>query len=136
MKKTSLFKAFALTFVVITALNYVFHRVIAPDFFDARLFGLAAPIRQLDPVCPAIVYFMTSASMVWVTSRAPAGPSRFKTAILAGAAVGALTFGTWNLVNYGWIPGWPLSVVVIDTSWHVIAGSMSGAILAWALPRA
>jgi uncharacterized membrane protein len=128
------FMAFAATLVSLCALNFLFHQVLAADFFDRELQGKVLPVRQLRPLWPTVIYAMSALAMVAFAARGPATASPWRAAVLGGGFVGLLTFGTWNLMNYAWLPGWPLSVVLVDTSWHIVCGLLSGAVLARWLP--
>jgi antitoxin PrlF len=126
--------AFAATLVSLCVLNFLFHQVLAADFFDRELQGKVLPVRQLSPLWPAVIYAMSALAMVAFAARGPATARPWRAAVLGGGFVGLLTFGTWNLMNYAWLPGWPLSVVLVDTSWHVVCGLISGGVLARWLP--
>jgi uncharacterized membrane protein len=128
--------AFAATLVSLAALNFLFHQVLAADFFDRELQGKVLPVRQLRPLWPLVIYAMSALAMVAFAARGPAAASPWRAALLGGGFVGLLTFGTWNLMNYAWMPGWPLSVVLVDTCWHIVCGLLSGAVLARWLPSA
>jgi uncharacterized membrane protein len=120
--------------VFLCALNYLFHQVLAADFFDRELQGKVLPLRQVRPLWPTVIYAMSALAMVAFASRRKETDSPWRAAVLGGGFVGLLTFGTWNLMNYAWLPGWPLPVVLVDTAWHVVCGLISGAVLARWLP--
>ena len=78
---------------------------------------------------------MSALAMVAFAARGHAAASPWRAAVLGGGFVGLLTFGSWNLMNYAWLPDWPLAVVLVDTSWHMVCGLISGAVFArWLSP--
>jgi uncharacterized membrane protein len=132
---TRFLAAFGAALLSLAALNFLFHQVVAADFFDRQLNGVTLPVRALGPVWPGLVYIMSAVAMVAFAARGATRASRRRGAVFGGGFVGLLTFGTWNFINLGWLPHWPVAVVVVDTSWHVVCGLLSGAVLAWALPE-
>jgi len=72
--------------------------------------------------------------MMAIVAFRPATANLWPTALLGGGFVALLTVGTWNLLNYARVPGWPLYVVLVDTASHVVCGLLSGAALARWLP--
>jgi len=52
--------------------------------------------------------------------------SRWQTAILNGALLGALCYATYDLTNMATIAKWPIEIVIIDIIWGMIlTGSVS-----------
>ncbi len=114
-------------------LNFHFRQTLAADFFDSELQG-KVPVRELGPLWLAVIYAASTLAMMAIVALRPAKARLWLTAVLGGGCVGLLTFGTWNLLNSAWVPGLPLSVVLVDTASHVVVGMMSGAALAYWLP--
>ena len=49
-----------------------------------------------------------------------------KSSFLAGAALGATAYGTYNLTGYSIIEGWPLNMTMIDWTWGTVATAING----------
>lgn len=126
--------AFAAALLSLGALNFLFHQVLAADFFDRELHAITLPVRELRAFWPALIYALSALAMVAYAARGSTAASRRRGALLAGGFVGLLTFGSWNFMNYAWLPHWPVSILVVDTCWHVVCGVLSGAVLARVLP--
>jgi uncharacterized membrane protein len=125
--------AFAVTFVSLYILNFHFHLASVADFLDRDLQG-RVPVRELGPLSLIVIYALSALAMMAIVAGRPATVSPLRAAVLGGGLVGLLTFGTWNLLNYARVPGWPLYVVLVDTASHVVCGLLSGAALARWLP--
>ena len=65
-------------------------------------------------------YLLYCASVVCLTIRPYAGKNLIHTS-LAGLALGATAYGTYNLTCYSIIRDWPLNMTLIDWIWGTVA---------------
>ena len=74
----------------------------------------------------AIFYFVYVAGVFWFATRAGIKSESFLVAILSGAFLGLLAFGTYEITNFVILKDWRIELVIIDTLWGiVITGSMA-----------
>jgi uncharacterized membrane protein len=120
--------------VVLVVLNVLFHQVLAASFFYGRLDGIIVPAEAVKSRFVVADYAMLAVANLYLA--APVSPRRPRTRnAVTGAILGVVSFGTWNLINHAFVPRWPLSLVLIDTVWHAVAGAaaglLMGSFLAW-----
>ncbi|MFT4710405.1 MAG: putative membrane protein [Planctomycetota bacterium] len=121
-------------FLCLSALNFLFHQVVAGRFLDEQLDGITKPLAELGPIGPGLIYLLSAVIIVICARVAQGQADRRLYAVASGGAVGLLSFGTWNVINFGLLPDWPLSVVIVDTAWHVLAGVIAGFVLVLVFP--
>ena len=127
--------AVAGSFVVLCLLNYLFHQVLAREFFDSTLRGIARPTSELSPLWPVSVYLLSAIAMVAYAAPDLSPQGIVRRSIVSGLLVGLLSFGTWNAMNCAWLLEWPVRAAVVDTAWHAAVGVLSGAVAGVILRR-
>jgi uncharacterized membrane protein len=128
----SLLSVLAAWFVLLP-LNGVFHAVVAAPFFDARLAGLAPAIRPMHDSNPAPVVALDLLIAVAVVALgARRARSRAQSAAV-GATLNLLTASAWNLANASVFAVWPVTVALVDVTWHVALGALAGWVAAMVL---
>ncbi len=74
----------------------------------------------------AIFYLVYVAGVFWFATRAGIKSESSLLAILSGAFLGLLAFGTYEITNYVILKDWKIELVLVDTLWGiVITGSMA-----------
>ncbi len=74
----------------------------------------------------AIFYFIYVAGVFWFATRAGIKSESFFVAVLSGAFLGLLAFGTYEITNYVILKDWKIELVIVDTLWGIIiTGSMA-----------
>lgn len=129
MKFRVYFLAWFIAFIVLTTLNYFFHGVWAYSFFYGGLKDIVySTIQEVHSRYVALDYALLVAANLYFTLNS-SRKSLVVQGMVSGGILGLIAFGTWNLVNYAFIPHWPMSIVVVDISWHIVAGIISGWVL-------
>ena len=111
------------TAIVFLALDVVMLKLVLRPLFEDRLGNwLLDEIR----VGPAIAfYLMYIAGLVWLVSL-PAlrtgGPAH---ALLGGAVVGAMAYGTYEFTNYATLRAWAPQMVAVDVAWGTVLTGLS-----------
>lgn len=115
-----LYLATALIFLIADAIMLKF--VLKP-FFDGYLADwLLEDIRVL----PAVVFYLFYvAGLLWFVS-VPALRSGFPTqALVGGALLGALAYGTYEFTNFATLKSWSINMVMIDVLWGAVLTGLS-----------
>ena len=115
-----LYLATALIFLIADAIMLKF--VLKP-FFDGYLGDwLLEDIRIL----PAVVFYLFYvAGLLWFVS-VPALRSGFPTqALVGGALLGALAYGTYEFTNFATLKSWSINMVMIDVLWGAVLTGLS-----------
>jgi len=75
---------------------------------------------------PIIFYLIFIGGILFFAVNPSLKESRWQTAILNGALLGALCYATYDLTNMATIAKWPIEIVIIDIIWGmVLTGSVS-----------
>ena len=115
-----LYLATALIFLIADAIMLKF--VLKP-FFDGYLGDwLLEDIRIL----PAVVFYLFYvAGLLWFVS-VPALRSGFPAqALVGGALLGALAYGTYEFTNFATLKSWSINMVMIDVLWGAVLTGLS-----------
>ncbi|MDB5569782.1 MAG: hypothetical protein JWN93_965 [Hyphomicrobiales bacterium] len=79
-------------------------------------------------VAPAIVFYLLYIGGVLLFAVSPAvGSDKVSTALLMGAALGCIAYGTYDLTNHATLKAWTLSLTLIDMTWGSVLTAVSAA---------
>ena len=85
------------------------------DFYEATIGGL---MRESPGVGAAATFYLAYAAGIVHLAVTPAQRSgSLKPAIVNGALLGALAYGTYTVTNYSILSGWTIGLVVSDIAW-------------------
>lgn len=123
MKRTLL--AHLASFLVVAVGNAVTHGALFGEAIN-RVIASVAPTTPSPQtfIALALAWLAISSATVYFVSR-DRTPSRGR-AMAAGAIVGFLLDGGWNLVNRSSWPVWPIEFIVLDCAWHAAHGVVVG----------
>ncbi len=81
------------------------------------------------PVIPAAIvfYLLFIAGLTYLIVLPALAAGQFNSAIIRGAVLGLVAYGTYDLTNLAIIRGWPLSVTIIDLAWGTILTAVTAA---------
>jgi uncharacterized membrane protein len=86
-------------------------------------------------VAPAAAFYLMYPAGLVIFAVAPALKSGSPaTALLLGALLGALAYGTYELTNFATIRNWTLQITLIDIAYGVVASGLVSALTALLLP--
>ena len=110
--------AYLAAMVVFLVIDSLWLGVIAADFYQERL----GPFMTGPVVVPAAVaFYLLYIVGVVVFAIAPAlETGAWKTAARRGALLGLIAYATFDLTNLAILPGWPLSVALVDMVWGAV----------------
>jgi uncharacterized membrane protein len=106
---------YGISLVVFLGIDFVWLTVMGERFYRPRLGRLMAERANL-PV--ALVFYLLYVVGVLVLVVLPAiDKGSLSQAILGGALLGAVAYGTYDFTNLATIEGWPVIVSVVDVVW-------------------
>jgi uncharacterized membrane protein len=80
--------------------------------------GLRTIMRDAPSLPPAILFYLLYAFGITVLVVANAASSAsLSRALLFGALLGLVAYGTYDLTNHATVRGWPLTLTVADMAW-------------------
>jgi uncharacterized membrane protein len=94
--------------------------------FETHIGDLMADELRLGPA--ALFYLVYVAGVLWFVSVPALRADAPLTALLTGAALGVLAYGTYEFTNLATLRGWSWRMVVVDLTWGAVLTGVS----AWA----
>lgn len=92
--------------------------LIAKDFYRAQIGHLLAPDFRIGPA--VLFYLMYLGGIVYFAVLPALASGRWQDAILPGAILGFIAYGTYDLTNWAVMKDWPASVTLIDLAWGTV----------------
>jgi uncharacterized membrane protein len=115
MPFTRVLALYAISLVVFLGIDFVWLTSMGERFYRPQLGKLMAERANL-PV--ALVFYLLYVVGVLVLVVMPAvDKGSLVQAILGGALLGAVAYGTYDFTNLATIEGWPMLVSVVDVIW-------------------
>ena len=97
--------------------------LVARGFYDSSL----GPLRRPEVFLPAAALFYAM-YIGAVVVHAVIGASSLASALRRGAALGFVTYATYDLTNWAVLNGWPALLVPVDIAWGVaLTAAVAGA---------
>ncbi len=138
MKFRNFFVCWLPVFVVMFAVNGLFHGMLAGEFFD----------KQFEPI-QAVIHPSEYTNMFWVIlleiiisfvmgyfillpwrEKIPG-----REAAIRGALINLVSASSWNFANASMFISWSNILSIVDVSWHLVLGAFSGWLMAWIYNR-
>lgn len=117
---------FASTALVFLALDATMLTLVLQPLFRAHLGSQLLDDFRFAPA--ALFYVGYIAGMIWFVSASALRANAPRRALIDGAALGALAYGTYELTNCATLRDWHWSMVVVDMAWGTVLTGVS----AWA----
>lgn len=117
---------YLITATVFLALDAVMLKAVIKPLFSQHIGGwLLIDIRML----PAIVFYLFYVGgLLWFVSLPALRDDSPINALVGGALIGALAYGTYEFTNYSTLRDWSLQMVAVDFTWGIVLTGFS----AWA----
>ncbi len=122
MKTLALYLITAVIFFVVDAIGL---RLMIKPVFERHVAHLFADPFRVGPA--AIFYLGYVAGLLWFVS-VPALQTGPVSALIGGALLGLLAYGTYEFTNYATLRDWSMNQVIVDTLWGGVLTGFS----AWA----
>lgn len=88
---------------------------IAKDLYRAQIGHLLAPTFRLGPA--ALFYLMYLAGVIYFAVTPALASGRWQDAVLPGALLGFLAYGTYDFTSWAVMRDWPAGITFIDLAW-------------------
>jgi len=117
---------YSVTVVVFLCLDMIGIRYLVYPVFEKHVGDLlASPLRMVPS---AVFYLFYVAGIVWFVSLPALKESAPLQALVAGALLGAMCYGTYEFTNYATLDRWSFEQVLVDGLW----GTFLTGFAAWA----
>lgn len=113
------------TAVIFLILDAIMLNLVMVPLFMAHIGALMLPSPRILPA--AVFYLGYVAGLLYLVSLPALRTGRPGEAMLRGAVVGAMAYGTYEFTSYAILTDWHLSMVLTDTVW----GAVLTAVSAW-----
>lgn len=110
--------AYAAAALTLAAADILWLGVVARDFYWTRLGHLTGDSVRWGPA--AAFYILYSAGVCFFAVRPALAAGALSSAVLHGALLGLLAYGTYDLTNQAVLRGWPGVVTAVDIAWGTL----------------
>ena len=114
------------TAVVFLALDVVMLKKVLRPVFEARVGDWLLDDPRMGPA--AVFYLFYIAGLIWFVSLPALAQGAPLNALVGGALLGAMAYGTYEFTNYATLRLWSMRMVAIDVAW----GTALTGVSAWA----
>ncbi len=118
-------KAFAATAVVFLLIDIAWISLFLGDAYKAQLGSMMRPAASVWAAALFYVGYITA--VLYLAVRPALADTHIATAILHGAALGAVAYGTYTLTNFAIFAEWSVLLVVSDIGWGTFLTAISAA---------
>lgn len=118
--------AYAATAVVFFGLDYVWLSRISTGFYKSRMDHLL--MDQPNLLAAGLFYLVYVAGIVYFAVAPALGNGSAVSALVAGAILGLIAYGTYDMTNLATVKNWSVAVTVVDMTWGTVLTGVS----AWA----
>lgn len=121
----TLVKAFAGTLLVFLAIDMIWIVRVVRPMYNQQLGGLLRANPQLGS---ALLFYLTYAAGIVYFAVLPALASGgVRTALLNGAILGGVAYGTYAFTNHAVFEGWTFSLAAADVGWGIVLTAVTAA---------
>jgi len=126
MNMTLFIKLYLITIPVFFAIDMVWLAVISKGFYKEHLGYVMA--ESVKWPAALLFYLLYIAGIVLFAVMPAVEKQSLLRALLMGAALGLVSYATYDLTNYATIRDWPLVVVIVDLIWGTVLSAGVSAI--------
>ena len=116
------FAAYAVTLVVMSALDALWLGWLAIDFYKRELGALMTDSVRVVPAAMYYVFYPMAIVFLALTPR----PATLASAALRSAVLGAAAFGVYDLTNLAILRGYTVNMTIVDMLWGTFATAVGG----------
>lgn len=106
---------FVITLLIFGAIDFLWLGAIAKNLYQQKIGFIMAD--KFNWVAALIFYLMYIGGMLYFVIFPSLNNGDWQTALLKGAILGVLCYGTYDLTNMATLKNWPYEIVIIDILW-------------------
>lgn len=119
-------KAYIATATIFFLLDYVWLTRVAGSFYRDRIGSLMLDQPRLSVA--AVFYIFYVVGIVVLAILPALRTDSVLTAMLLGALLGCMAYGTYDITNYATLRDWPVSIVLVDIAWGAALTGISAGV--------
>lgn len=123
--------AYAGAAAVFVVADFIWLGAVAKDLYRSQMAHLLADDFRMGPAI--VFYLMYLASIVYFAVTPALASGRWQDAVMPGAVLGLLAYGTYDFTNWAVMRDWPVGLTFVDLAWGAVltaAAATAGAALA------
>lgn len=118
-------KAYVGSLVAFLVIDILWITGVVQPMYDREIGSLLRASPRLGPA--AAFYLLYAAGVVYFAVLPGIDSGGFKTALVNGAFLGALTYGTYAFTNYALVEGWSFTLTASDVAWGIVLTAVTAA---------
>ena len=115
---------YATTVVIFLALDAVMLKLVMRPVFERHIGDWLLDDIRLGPAI--VFYLFYIAGLLWLVTLPALRADLPLQALIAGAVLGALAYGTYEFTNYATLKAWSPQMVALDVTWGAVLTGVSG----------
>ena len=120
-----IFRAFIAIAIVFTVIDIAWISLYLGDVYDAQLSSI---MRAKPLAAPAVMFYVGYiAAIIFFAVRPALAAGKTAVALLNGAVLGAVAYGTYTLTNHAILTEWAWHLVISDILWGTVLTAICGA---------
>lgn len=119
-------KTYIATATIFFLLDYLWLTRLAGSFYRARIGPLMLDEPRLGVAAVFYVFYVVGIVIFAILPALRA--ESLLTAVVLGALLGCLAYGTYDITNYATLRNWPVSMVLVDIAWGAALTGVSAAV--------
>jgi len=123
--------AYAGAAAVFVVADFIWLGAVAKDLYRSQMAHLLADDFRMGPAI--VFYLMYLAGIVYFAVTPALASGRWQDAVMPGAVLGLLAYGTYDFTNWAVMRDWPVGLTFVDLAWGAVltaAAATAGAALA------
>lgn len=117
--------AYLATLIVFLGIDFVWLSYVARTFYFERMSHLMAESPNFTAA--GLFYLLYVFGIVYFAVLPALKSGSVMTALLSGALLGLIAYGTYDMTNYATLKNWPLTVSLVDMVWGATLTATSAA---------
>jgi uncharacterized membrane protein len=115
--------AYLATAIVFFGVDFVWLSTMTSRFYRSRMGELL--VDQPNFVAAGSFYLVYVAGVVYLAVLPAVSSGSFVTALVSGAVLGLVAYGTYDMTNLATLKNWSLSLSVVDMAWGTFLTSLA-----------
>ncbi|WJH40348.1 DUF2177 family protein [Aliirhizobium terrae] len=118
--------AYVATTVAFLGLDFLWLGTVATGFYKSRLGDML--LNQPNFVAAGVFYLFYVAGIVYFAVQPALVSGNWTTAAIAGAILGFIAYGTYDMTNLATLKNWSPAVSAVDMAWGTVLTSFSAVV--------